>query len=77
MQRCGSLAWGRWGCWGGGGDSVCELGVFGLPFGVFMLSEGLWDRCFGGFVRRSMGSVFFCGWEISDVVLTCLIVSAL
>ncbi len=50
--------------------------MFGLLFGVFMLSEGLWDQCFGEFVR-SMGSVFFCGWEISDVILVCLVVSAL
>ncbi len=25
--------------------------MFGLPFGVFMLSEGPWIRFFGGFVR--------------------------
>ena len=50
--------------------------MFGLPFGVFMLSEGPWDTFFGGFVR-SIASVFFCGWEISDVILVCLVVSAL
>jgi len=50
--------------------------VFGLLFGVFMLSEGLWDKCFGGVVR-SMRSVFFCGWGISDVISVCLVVSAL
>ena len=50
--------------------------MFGLLFGVFVLSEGLWDKCFGGFVR-SMGSVFFFGWGISDVISVCLVVSAL
>ena len=54
--------------WGGG--------VFGLLFGVFMLSKGLWDKCFGEFVR-SMGSVFFCGWGIFDFISVCLVVSAL
>ena len=50
--------------------------MFGLLFGVFMLFEGLWDKCFGEFVR-SMGSVFFCGWEIFDGISVCLVVSAL
>jgi hypothetical protein len=50
---------------------VCELGVFGLSLGVFMLFEDPWDTFFGGFVS-SMGSVFFCGWEISDVISVCL-----
>ena len=49
--------------------------MFGLLFGVFMLSEGLWDKCFEEFVR-SVGSVFFCGWN-SDVILVCLVASAL
>ena len=60
----------------GVGDLFGGGGVFGLLFGVFMLSKGLWDNCFGEFVR-SMGSVFFCGWGISDVILVCLVVSAL
>ena len=34
--------------------------MFGRLFGVFMVSVGLWDKCFGEIVR-SMGSVFFCG----------------
>ena len=50
--------------------------MFGLLFGVFMLSKGLWDKCFGGFVR-SIGSMFFCGWGISDVNSVCLVLSAL
>ena len=55
---------------------LCVSWVFGLSFGVFMLFEDPWNTFFGGFVS-SMGSVFFCGWEFSDVISVCLVVSAL
>jgi hypothetical protein len=32
--------------------------VFGLPFGVFMLSEGPWDTFLGGFVRSIESEVY-------------------
>ncbi len=44
---------------GGGGLTVCELGMVELPFGGFVLSKGPCGNAFIGGAVRSIRSVFF------------------